>query len=114
MKNNSLKIGIPSMLMLLFSLCLIIFSVLSFVSAYSDLKVTNKLIARTTSYYEQCNQIQEDLLNISSPTTQLYPIDEKQAIKVEIVQEKNSFFIQSWELISLQDETLDEHLNVFQ
>lgn len=114
MKPSSIKIGIPTMFMILFSLCLIIFSVLSFVSAMSDYKLTSKLLERTASYYEQCNKAEEYIPNVISDEDVIFPIDDSQGLLVSYKSNGSFIEIASWKIINLSEDVYDDHLNVIQ
>ena len=112
MKSNSLKIGIPSMFMLLFSLCLIVFCILSFTSAVSDYKLTSKLLERTSSYYEQCNNAMDTIPTIDCSQDITFPIDDSQGLFVSYQSNGDNVKIISWKVVNLNEDNYNEHLNV--
>ena len=73
-KSNMIDVkinpGSTSILLIFEILCLVAFSVLSFVSANSDTKLSNRVVKRSEEYYQACNraqgvisQIDDELLN---------------------------------------------------
>lgn len=72
-KNNvTFHVGSSSLLLIFVVLSLVSFSVLSLSSAVADKKMTDKLEAKTTAYYEACNQAEEQLHTISVSLQELY------------------------------------------
>lgn len=80
MNNSSTKkqpafginIGSASILLIFVILCLVSFAVLSIVSANADNKLTQKVLNRTTSYYEACNNAEEALAAIDHTLRGVY------------------------------------------
>lgn len=141
MNNHHFHIGIPTILMVLFSLCLFVFSMLSFVSAYSDYKLSCKIIERTNSYYNACNHMQDTLFEFSNTLTDIVshssnssdyqsqlscltfsfdePLNADQTLHVEVVphdpfsdHSKDLFHISCWKVILSDENNYDEHLHV--
>lgn len=56
--------GSTSILLIFVTLCLVAFAVLCIVSANSDKKLGNKVIEKTTEYYQACNKAQEVISQI--------------------------------------------------
>ncbi len=71
-KRYGLSIGTSSILIIIVILCLVCFSCLSITSANADYRLSRKLAERTTSYYEACNQAQQQLLALSEKLEELY------------------------------------------
>lgn len=116
MKQNSIKIGIPTMLMLMLSICLICFSLLSFSSAYSDYKLGNKLLTRTQSYYNACNLAYEKIAEVKhNPDINdrefYFTISDTESLYLKL-DSKNPSKVSTWKVISTYTESYDEHLNV--
>ena len=58
------NIGTSSLLLVFVILCLISFATLSIVSADADKKLGDKVIERTSGYYNACNEANERLMTI--------------------------------------------------
>lgn len=126
-KNFGVNIGSASILLIFVILCLVSFAVLSIVSANADNKLTQKVLDRTTAYYEACNSaeaslaaVDDTLRNIyhSSADTDSYfrmvghsksyaiPISDLQTLQVTIeilypTQDDDPFYhITSWQVIT--------------
>ena len=56
-----LTTGTSTLLLIFVSLCLLIFAVLSFLSARADQNLSRKTAERTSAYYEACNQAEDRL-----------------------------------------------------
>ena len=141
MNKQHFHIGIPTILMIIFSLCLFIFSILSFTSSYSDYKLSKKMLERTTSYYESCNAMQNHLQDLSISLTNIRasatsandfqkkiknisfefdePINQNQTLHVEAVPvnpftsaSKELFTITCWKVMLSGETVYDEHLHV--
>ncbi len=69
---SGLGVGTSSILMIFVLLCLVVFAVLSFVSANADWKLNDKLAKRTSAYYEACEKAQDFLEEIDSRLDKLY------------------------------------------
>lgn len=68
----SINIGLSSILLIFVVLCLISFGILSFVSANSDLKLSQKVLTRTSKYYETCNVAEEMLADVHRQLLEAY------------------------------------------
>lgn len=66
------NVGTSSLLLVFVILCLVSFATLSIVSANADQKLNDKIVERTASYYDACNQAEEKLMNIDSTLKALY------------------------------------------
>lgn len=71
-KNFQLNVGSSSILLIFLVVCLVSFAVLSLVSANADKKLSDKVLNRTTAYYEACNQAEESLASIDKTLSDLY------------------------------------------
>ena len=60
-KQFGMNIGSASILLVFVILCLVSFAVLSIVSANADSKLSNRVLERTTAYYDACNQAEQSL-----------------------------------------------------
>lgn len=76
MKNKKhsfgINIGSASILLIFVLLCLISFATLSIVSANADSKLTNKVLERTTAYYDACNKAEASLAEIDKTLIRVY------------------------------------------
>lgn len=114
--NSNFKIGIPSILMLLFSICLISFSVLSFSTSYADYKLSKKIVTRTNAYYAACNEAYETidkLISSNSPVedTYYFYISDFECLCVKLNPDNPSDIL-SWNVYNTNEDNYDEHLNV--
>ena len=64
--------GSTSILLIFVTLCLVAFAVLCVVSSNSDRKLGNKVINRTTEYYDACNHAQRIIAQIDNELLQAY------------------------------------------
>lgn len=62
--SASLGVGSSSLLMIFIVLCLVVFAVLSLVSASADNRLSQKLAERTAAYYDACNTAEDILMEI--------------------------------------------------
>ncbi len=67
-----LGVGATSILMIFVLLCLVVFAVLSLVSANADWKLSSRLAGRIEAYYNACLQGEELLEQIDSQLASLY------------------------------------------
>lgn len=143
MKKNtefSLNIGLPTILLIFVVLCLISFGVLSLVSANADWKLSQKLISRSSSYYEACNEAERFLAEMDTtlyhlyeqntdilafqnilaefPTIYNFPVSDLQELEVILSfqipskQLPTFYHIESWKLISTDNIDYDSGLHV--
>ena len=136
----SINIGLPSILLIFVTLCLVSFGILSLVSANSDLKLSQKVLARSTNYYETCNEAEEMLAEVHRklfeaylscdseeiyfhkiepiPTSYSYTISELQELHISLrfvypVNANTSFYeIEAWQIVSAENLEYDESLHV--
>lgn len=66
------NVGSSSILLIFVILCLISFATLSIVSANADAKLSRRVAERTATYYEACNQAQEDIASIDRTLAAVY------------------------------------------
>ena len=140
-KNYGVNIGSSSILLIFVLLCLVSFATLSIVSANADAKLNNKVVERTTKYYEACNEAQTSISEIDQTLYDLYvsgvnetdyfaqvghnisytiPISDTQSLNVDLEilypQGKGDGFykITSWKVITPDTVTFDDsNLNLF-
>lgn len=136
----SMNIGLPSILLIFVILCLISFGVLSLVSANSDLRLSKKVLNRSSCYYETCNEAEEMLAEVqrqlleaylacdsmevyqvkiqSIPTSYSYPISDLQDLKITLrflypANRDDDFYqIEAWQIVTADDIEYDEALHV--
>lgn len=68
----SLNIGSASILLIFVILSLISFAMLSIVSANADNKLTQKILERTSAYYDACNNAEAALAGVDSTLQSIY------------------------------------------
>lgn len=140
-KNKfTMNIGLSSILLIFVVLCMVSFGVLSIVSANADRKLSQKVLTRSLSYYEACNQAEEMLCEVDSvlhqafisvkdsdsynlftasiPHSYSYPISDSQELQVVLdfpyPDSSNTplYEIVSWKIITTQEMDYDEQLHV--
>lgn len=67
-----INVGSSSILLIFVILCLISFATLSIVSANADAKLSNRVVERTSAYYEACNRAQADIANMDNTLAAIY------------------------------------------
>lgn len=78
MNNNKskfsfgLNIGSSSVLLVFVLLCLVFFAALSIISANADNKLSQKVLERTTAYYEACNEAELALAELDNALVDTY------------------------------------------
>lgn len=140
-KNNdlTLNVGTSSVLFIFVILCLVSFSVLSLSSAVSDYKLTERVGANSTAYYEACNNAEDILATTDATLKALYDngisrtgyfeqvghkksfavyVTDVQTLLVEIrinypSSGENFYDVISWQLITTGDLEYDESLPVY-
>ena len=136
----SMNVGLPSILLIFVTLCLVSFGILSIVSANSDLKLSQKVLTRTTNYYETCNQAEEMLAEVhrqlleayfscdsediyfqkikTIPTSYSYTISELQELHISLrfvypPSSNGTFYeIETWQIVTTDNLEYDESLHV--
>lgn len=71
-KKSGSSIGASSLLVIIVVLCLVCFAALSITSANADLRLSQKLAERTSSYYGACNEAQITLKNLCVILSSIY------------------------------------------
>ncbi|MDE5910577.1 MAG: hypothetical protein K2H52_17880 [Lachnospiraceae bacterium] len=71
-KRSGSSIGASSLLVIIVVVSLVCFATLSITSASADLRLSQKLADRTSSYYEACNEAQNTLKNLSGSFRSIY------------------------------------------
>lgn len=139
-KNYGLNIGSSSILLIFVLLCLVSFAALSIVSANADSKLNNKVMERTTAYYNACNLAEASISDIDHTLSKLYvsgitedayfeqvghtisyavPISDTQSLNVELrikypkKSGENFYSITSWQVITPEIIELDDSLHLF-
>ncbi len=145
-KKNRIRmganVGSSSILLIFVILCLISFATLSLVSANADWKLNRKIMDRTTSYYNACNQAEAQIAELDRQCREAYlassseagyfaavedlksrfavPISDTQQLEVEVgflypQEEEDPFYrITSWKVSNIQDFEYHSTLPVFQ
>ena len=136
----SMNIGLPSILLIFVVLCLVSFGILSLVSANSDFKLSKKVLDRSTSYYQTCNEAEEMLAELHEqllesylscdskqsyqdniqyiPTSYSYAISDLQDLKITLRflypenQDGDFYQIEAWQIVTADDVAYDESLHV--
>ncbi len=85
--------GISSLLLIIIILCLVSFAVLSMASAAADTRLTDRIIARTSSYYEACNQAEEKIAQIDATLSSIYQATASEEEYFSSAGKSTSFFI---------------------
>lgn len=140
-KNFQINVGSSSILLIFLVVCLVSFSVLSIVSANADKRLSDKVLNRTTAYYQACNSAEESLASIdktlaelyaSAPTqdeyysaaggrklTYVYTISDIQTLNIELEvlypdSSDGPFYqVTSWEILTTGTLDYDDTLNLF-
>ena len=122
-KQFGMNIGSASILLVFVILCLVSFAVLSIVSANADSKLSNRVLERTTAYYDACNQADKTLQRIyaSSDSEDAYfasvghgksyviPISDLQSLQVTIeilypqTDEDTFYRITAWQVLNVDE-----------
>lgn len=71
-KSYGANVGSSSILLIFILLCLVSFADLSIVSANTDRKLSDKVVSRTTNYYEACNLAEEELSVLDNTLHEAY------------------------------------------
>ena len=140
-KSIGVNVGSSSILLIFVILCLVSFATLSIVSANADYRLGQKILTRTTAYYEACNQAEESIAAIDRTLWDVYensadseeyfatvghsksyliPVSDLQNldIEIEILYPQNTgdacYRIVSWQLVSADQIDYDDSLPVLQ
>ncbi len=68
----SLNIGLSSIVLIFTVLCLISFGVLSLVSANADFRLSQKVLKRSSAYYDACNLAEDDIRQFDAQLRKAY------------------------------------------
>ena len=99
------QIGTSLLLVILTSLCLLVFAALSLSSAIRDYKYSEKIAEKTSCYYEadgKANELLAELVASGKVGTHTYsvPINEERNLSVKIELTENSYRILEWKEVS--------------
>lgn len=136
----SMNIGLPSILLIFVILCFVSFGILSIVSANSDLKLSQKVLHRSSIYYKTCNEAEEMLAEVHRqlfeaylasdnkvvyehmvefiPTTYSYSLSDLQDLQITLrflypsTQTGDFYQIESWKVVAKEDIAYDEALHI--
>lgn len=139
-KNYGINIGSSSILLIFVLLCLVSFAALSIVSANADSKLNNKVVERTTAYYNACNLAESSIADIDHTLSELYAsgisedayfkqvghsisyavrISETQSLNIELTIQypkksgETFYSITSWQVITPEIIEFDDSLHLF-
>lgn len=101
-KNFGVNIGSASILLIFVILCLVSFAVLSIVSANADNKLTQKVLDRTTAYYEACNNAEASLAAVDDTLRNVYSSSADADSYFQMVGHSKSYAIPISDLQTLQ------------
>ena len=140
-KSMGVNIGSSSILLIFVILCLVSFATLSIVSANADYRLGQKILTRTTAYYDACNQAEKSIAAIDRTLWTVYetaaneeeyfatvghdksfliPISDLQnlSIRIEILYPEKEgdtcYRIESWQVINVENLEYNNSLPVFQ
>ncbi len=68
----NLQVGLSSILLIFVILTLVSFAVLALTSATADEKLTNRVMERTSAYYEACNEAEQTLMDLDDTLSSIY------------------------------------------
>ncbi|GFI03187.1 MAG: hypothetical protein HFI44_06605 [Lachnospiraceae bacterium] len=71
-KRSGSSIGASSLLVIVVVVSLVCFAALSITSASADLRLSQKLAERTSTYYTACNEAQNTLKSLSTSFSSIY------------------------------------------
>ncbi len=92
-KSMGVNAGSSSILLIFVILCLISFATLSIVSANADYKLGQKILTRTTAYYDACNQAEESIAAIDCTLWNVYGTSSNAEEYFSIVGHSKSYLI---------------------
>ena len=95
-------IGSSSLLVIFIILCLVSFATLSIVSANADYKLSNKVLDRTTAYYEASNQAEQQLAELHQTLAAAYADSATEAEYFQQTGRNTSYLIAISDLQSLE------------
>ena len=97
-----MNIGSASILLIFIILCLVSFAVLSIVSTNADSKLTQRVLNRTTAYYEACNSAETALAAVDSTLRSIYDTSDDADSYFQTVGHSKSYAIPVTDLQTLQ------------
>ena len=95
-------IGSSSILIIFVTLCLVSFATLSICSAHVDLKLSTKVLERTTAYYEAVGKAEKMLSQLDQTLLNFYRSCESEEVYYETVGRNKSFLIPISDLQALE------------
>lgn len=101
LNNFPLHIGSSSILLIFIVLCLISFATLSIVSARADAKLSNRVMNRTTAYYQACSIAYEELAQLDAILQLAYKNSSSEDAYYDQVAKETSLVIELSDLQSL-------------
>lgn len=96
-----LNIGSSSILLIFVLLCLICFAALAIISAKADSKLSQKVLERTTAYYNACNEAEKALAGVDSTLADIYASSADAEAYFATVGHSKSYIIEISDLQSL-------------
>lgn len=93
MAEFSINPGLSSILLIFVTLCLVCFAILTYVSAFSDKKLNDKVMDRTQDYYIACNKAYEIIADVDKELSEAYLSAENEEAYYESVFEERSFTV---------------------
>lgn len=100
----SLNVGTSSILFIFIILCLVSFSILSLSSAFSDYKLSQRVVSNTEAYYNACNRAQETIATFDASLKSLYDTGISRTGFFDKVGKKKNFSIPISDIQSLSIE----------
>ncbi len=100
-REISLNVGTSSILFIFVIICLVSFAVLSLSSAMSDYKLSNRVSANASAYYDACNKAEEILSDTDISLKKLYDTGISRAGYFEQTGHKKSFAVKVSDIQSL-------------
>lgn len=97
-----LNVGSSSILMIFVILCLVCIAVLTIISASSDHKLSQKILNRTTAYYNACNEAEKALAGVDHTLASIYRDSADADAYFNTVGHNKSYIISISELQTLQ------------
>lgn len=113
----TLNIGLPSIFLVFIVICLLSFSVLSYVSAKADWNLCEKALEHSDAYYQAANEAEKSIRDYAMGNTSqsdfYFPISDLQTLYVSLSHTDNdNYKITDWKIISTDNVSYDEHLHV--
>ncbi len=89
-KKSGSSIGASSLLVIIVVVSLVCFAALSITSASADLRLSQKLADRTSTYYTACNEAQDTLKSLSVSFSSIYEDSASEDEYMQIIEESLS------------------------